>query len=437
MEHNVIKIDRRLMVLCIFIISLVAVPASSENQFKLKPGAEAKLCVDCHESIQAMLNKSFVHTPVKTGECSVCHNPHTSYHGKLLNDDINQLCNNCHKDLIPENARSIHEVVVKGNCLSCHDPHASGNDAILVKKGNDLCFECHGDLGDFIDKAQYKHDPVKKKKGCLNCHDPHASAGSDFILKNNEPALCIECHKTGGNVFAKKHMNYPVEASRCSSCHNAHGSNKKGIVFDGVHKPVAQKKCDNCHNDASSSSPLAMKKDGVELCRECHNDSIDEMLGRKQVHWPLLDKKGCLNCHSPHASKNKNLIAGSVGNMCGACHVDTVELQEISISNPDNKNLCEPVRKGDCISCHTPHSADNALLIAEDSISFGMCDKCHEWQTHSTHPIGEEVIDQRNKNLIVDCLSCHRACGTGNKRAMMPFETTYALCIQCHEGYRK
>jgi predicted CXXCH cytochrome family protein len=109
-----------------------------------------------------------------------------------------------------------------------------------------------------------------------------------------------------------------------------------------------------------------------------------------------------------------------------------VRLQEWSINNPKNKGLCEPVEKGSCSSCHAPHSADYVLLMTQKNISIDLCGKCHEWESHSTHPIGAKVADPRDKNLTVECLSCHKACGTGNKPAMMPFESTYDLCIQCH-----
>jgi predicted CXXCH cytochrome family protein len=164
---------------------------------------------------------------------------------------------------------------------------------------------------------------------------------------------------------------------------------------------------------------------------------VDQTFNKNRVHWPLVDKVGCLNCHSPHASKQQKLLKGSISSVCGECHSDTVALQEWSRNNPKNQKLCEPVKKGNCISCHSPHAADNVLLISEVSISADLCGRCHEWQTHSTHPIGEKAIDQRNKNLTVECLSCHRACGTGNKPNMLTFDTTYELCVQCHVERRR
>jgi predicted CXXCH cytochrome family protein len=112
-------------------------------------------------------------------------------------------------------------------------------------------------------------------------------------------------------------------------------------------------------------------------------------------------------------------------------------LQKWSINNPKNKNLCEPVKQGNCVACHAPHAANDVLLFTQSSIDVDLCGECHEWQTHSTHPIGDKVIDPRDKNLTVGCLSCHRACGTGNNPSMLPYNTTYELCIQCHVERRR
>jgi predicted CXXCH cytochrome family protein len=164
---------------------------------------------------------------------------------------------------------------------------------------------------------------------------------------------------------------------------------------------------------------------------------VDSALEKNRVHWPVLDDVGCLNCHGPHATKEQKLLRGSVRDVCGTCHADTVELQEWSINNKNNEKLCEPVKTGNCIVCHSPHASDKPLLITQESINNDLCGRCHDWEGHSTHPIGEKIVDQRNKNLTVDCLSCHKACGTGNNKSMLPFSTTYELCIQCHVERRK
>jgi predicted CXXCH cytochrome family protein len=397
----------------------IAAPALPAVKFKLKPGAQGKICLKCHETFNKTLKSRSVHTPIKTGKCSDCHDPHTSSHKKLLSADITQLCNSCHKEVLPEKARS------------------SANKFILKKPANEICFECHQETGNKTREMRFKHDPLLKGNKCLSCHNPHASVKAGYLLKKNVPALCIDCHKTNQPSFNRKHLNYPVANTNCDTCHSAHGSNTRGLLYDTVHAPVAENKCTDCHLKPTSSNVIQTKKQGTELCRQCHQDMIRETFNKNRVHVPLVDKTGCLNCHNPHGSKQKKLLEDTQINTCGKCHTDTVKLQEWSINNPKNKGLCEPVKTGNCISCHTPHSADNTLLIAQKNISIGLCGKCHEWQTHSTHPIGEKVVDPRDKNLTVECLSCHKACGTGNKPAMMPFETTYDLCIQCHPDRKR
>ena len=367
------------------LVMLVAAgPVFAKENFKLRPGAENKLCLKCHETFQKTLKSRAVHQPLKTGKCSDCHDPHTSVHKKLLASGTNTLCTGCHKEVLPDKPRSAHQIVVAGDCVKCHAAHASDNKFILKKPGNELCSDCHQDVGTKAKEARFKHSPLMKDKGCLNCHAPHASDRSDYLLKNVVPALCKQCHLAAGSPNATR-----------------------------------------------------TKKQGTELCKECHRDTIKEISAKSRMHWPLSDKVGCLNCHSPHGSKQKKLLAGSVRDTCGKCHADTVELQQWSIKNPKNQGLCEPVRTGNCVTCHAPHAADNVLLIRQKDISTGLCGECHQWETHSTHPIGKKVVDPRDKNLTVECLSCHKACGTGNKPNMMPFETTYDLCIQCHPERRK
>ena len=73
-----------------------------------------------------------------------------------------------------------------------------------------------------------------------------------------------------------------------------------------------------------------------------------------------------------------------------------------------------PVQDGMCTSCHSPHGANGAFLIDQPSVNE-LCTTCHDYAQHSAHPIGEKAVDPRNKNLRVDCLSCHNGHGTEYK----------------------
>ncbi|MBE0574967.1 MAG: cytochrome C [Desulfuromonadales bacterium] len=416
---------------CVLLISLMlcffSSLAQAEGKFKLKPGAMGKLCLSCHTAFSEKMKAKHIHTPLAQGNCSGCHNPHASNHDMMLEGDADSICYNCHDNVVPEGAESVHQVVVKGNCVACHDPHSSENPSNLVKGGSELCFDCHQELGEKINSNKFGHPPVKRD--CLKCHNPHASENSASLLKTEEPGLCLECHKSNSSGFKKVHMNYPVEQGRCSSCHDPHGSNTGAILADNVHQPIKNEMCNQCHNEANSEQPFGLKENGFELCKGCHYDMINEALGKNRQHWPLFDKTGCINCHTPHASSEPGLLRGSMLEVCGICHADTLARQDRS------KTKHKPISEGECTSCHSPHASNNLFLQKEDSI-ISSCGQCHDWQTHSTHPIGAEIIDPRNQNLSLDCLSCHRTHGTEYKMSLY-YPDIQTLCVQCHTKYRR
>lgn len=401
--------------------------AHSQDKHRLKPGAKGKVCVTCHVAFQEKLKLPFVHTPVKAGDCSDCHNPHTSSHGKLLASEPRRICTSCHEGIVPEGAKSAHKVVVEGGCVKCHDPHSARNRKNLLVAGNELCFGCHKDMGASISKARFKHNPVEK--GCLNCHDPHASKSATALLKSGTTALCSTCHKPDSPAFGKKHLDYPVAKGNCTSCHDPHGSSRRGMFFDTVHAPVVNKMCAQCHPDPSSPDALKGKMNGYELCRACHSNMVNDTFARNRVHWPVLDKTGCQNCHSPHASREKALLKSGMKKLCGQCHPDAIERQDKSAQKH------KPIDDGSCTSCHRPHSS-NITFLLDNTNTINLCGTCHNWQKHSTHPIGEKVRDQRNKNLSLDCLSCHRSHGSAF-RLFTHYNPKMDLCVQCHEQYKR
>ncbi|MEK7705561.1 MAG: cytochrome c3 family protein [Myxococcota bacterium] len=167
----------------------------------------------------------------------------------------------------------------------------------------------------------------------------------------------------------------------------------------------------------------------VELCRSCHNDKLKGFLSQRRGHAPVLSADGCLHCHSPHASKDVGLLRSNGVAVCGECHADTLARQRTAATKH------EPVEKGECNKCHLPHGGD-APLYLRGGDTIELCGICHDWQKHSTHPIGPKRIDPRNKNLTMQCLSCHRAHGTEYKH-MIPLPTATALCTQCHQDFKR
>lgn len=415
------------LLVAFFVLLPLQSQGAQEEQYKLKEGAAGKVCLGCHEGLKEKMEKPFVHTPLADGDCVGCHNPHTSAYAMLMSAPADKICYSCHESVVSENAKSVHEVVAEGECISCHDPHASDNEMNLLKKGSELCYECHDELAERIQQNKYSHPPVRED--CLGCHAAHASDKNEKLLESSAPELCLKCHATDKPTFKKLHMDYPVQKADCTSCHDPHGSNKAAMLYDNVHDPVAKRKCERCHVKPTSSQPFDLNAEGSETCLACHYEMMTETLNKTQLHWPVIDKKGCINCHSPHASVEKKLLKGPMLELCGSCHADTIARQERAVTKH------APIAEGKCGECHMPHSSDNQFILKRDS-AVDLCADCHEWQTHTTHPIGEDFVDPRNKNITLQCASCHRTHGTEHKKFLY-FSTTNELCVQCHVRFRR
>ena len=174
---------------------------------------------------------------------------------------------------------------------------------------------------------------------------------------------------------------------------------------------------------------------------------MSETFTKSRLHWPLVDQTGCMHCHEPHASTQKKLLRKEEAELCRACHQDTMAWQARLAEKENQEKVAakgrvirgalthQPVQSGGCTSCHLPHASDNDHLLQQASVVEG-CGTCHDWLKHSSHPVGEKYADMRNKNLKLDCLSCHRAHGTGY-RYMITFPTTTELCVQCHKQFTR
>jgi predicted CXXCH cytochrome family protein len=409
-------------------LAALALPAAGRaaDPYKLKKGAEGQLCLGCHVKFEAQLKKPAVHTPVKARQCAGCHSPHASQHGKLLADDVGLICQRCHGSVVPKAPKSIHKPVAENACATCHAPHASDNPKVLTQPVAALCASCHKQIATAAAEAKFKHRPVQQG-GCTTCHDPHGSAASDSLLVKPEPQLCLGCHKADKPIFAKWHMGYQVASARCTSCHDPHGSKQKSMLYDTVHSPVAKGMCSQCHE--APGSGFKPKLVGAELCNRCHAQAVSAMLAKGDVHRPVVDRDACITCHDPHASKRKKLLADDPIALCGKCHEDTIRRHDRSPTKH------EPIAQGDCVTCHDPHASENPMLFAK-ATPTETCGQCHDYTKHATHPIGEKAVDPRNKNMNVECVSCHRAHGTEYKR-LMPFAVTADLCTKCHEKYKR
>jgi predicted CXXCH cytochrome family protein len=327
-------------------------PQKGKRTFKLSSEPPA-LCADCHD---ALGTKSTVHSPVREGMCTRCHDPHSSNEPKLLTAPASELCATCHSD--PLGHKLPHGPVSAGDCLACHTPHESQNPRLLTRAGDELCFTCHGDIRKLLEKKNV-HPAIDS--GCTSCHDPHGAAYPKLLAEQGA-GICTTCHDT----IAEKAQQSPVphapleSPENCASCHSAH---------------------------ASDAAKLLLKPE-KELCLDCHKTVLTAAM--TALHGPINEGK-CTACHEPHGAQNRNLLAkgfpaegyvpytDAAYGLCFSCHRrDLLQYPDTSFATgfrDGERNLHflhvnNPQKGRSCKLCHAPHGGRNDRLIA-DSVPFG------------------------------------------------------------------
>jgi len=171
-------------------------------------GEIAALCFSCHQKVQAQAEHlPFVHGPIGMGVCNQCHDPHASNWPKLLENDCNTLCVNCHEMQSILEQPVIHGAIRSKGCIACHNPHASTHPLQMNNTGNDLCLSCHQAIKQLGNNHPVQGHPVsiktidrktkKERLSCLSCHSPHASENPSLLEEEEVMNLCVRCHDTG------------------------------------------------------------------------------------------------------------------------------------------------------------------------------------------------------------------------------------------------
>ncbi len=163
----------------------------------------APLCYRCHKKFAARI-KGYAHQhgPIGMGACTMCHNPHASNFPKLLQNEANTLCVNCHSMQETLQQPVVHQVIKTKGCTACHNPHGSPYPLQLPSPANELCAVCHQEIAKQVNNHPVQGHPVfikgrgtqKDKLTCTSCHSPHASAFPKLLPEEEVMMLCTHCH---------------------------------------------------------------------------------------------------------------------------------------------------------------------------------------------------------------------------------------------------
>ena len=111
------------------------------------------------------------HGPYAAKQCQGCHLRATN--NLIL--PIEELCFQCHS--LNVRKKYIHGPLASGGCKVCHEPHGSVYPFLLVSEPKEFCSHCH-------DRNRIaKLDAHRGKEGqCTDCHDAHSSDKA-YLLK--------------------------------------------------------------------------------------------------------------------------------------------------------------------------------------------------------------------------------------------------------------
>jgi len=88
-----------------------------------------ELCFKCHA---INLSKKYIHGPLASGSCKICHEPHGSIYPFLLVSEARNFCIHCHEKAAIEK-REVH-AGTEAQCTDCHDAHSSDYKYLLKGK---------------------------------------------------------------------------------------------------------------------------------------------------------------------------------------------------------------------------------------------------------------------------------------------------------------
>jgi len=196
--------------------------------------------------------------------------------------------------------------------------------------------------------------------------------------------------------------------------------------------------------------PLEKNTDAAK-CVECHEDKTKG----KAVHSAIA--MGCLSCHEIRVNKDATyvkLITTTPAALCLTCHGDK-EAAKI-------KGTVHSPAVRDCVTCHDPHTADNANQLKKSlsgatkaenlcltchttgvnvpdkgsrhaALDMG-CDTCHT--THKVGPKGKQEFDFHLVKALPElCIGCHDPKDAGLQKAHQNQPFGSANCLECHDPH--
>ncbi len=170
------------------------------------------------------------------------------------------------------------------------------------------------------------------------------------------------------------------------NCLECHGELAEGAV---VHGALELESCDACHLTTGDGHHFDLADPLVEVCVGCHDDPRG---AEGRLHGPAAAGE-CVACHSPHSARVASLLRDEPPDLCWRCHGRVIEgpelerpIRDIEREIAQAATVHEALEVG-CDLCHLAHGGSQYGLFTEP------------------FPVGPYTVDHEGSYEL--CFRCH------------------------------
>lgn len=308
--------------------------------------------------------------------------------------------------------------MVPGIALAADPPH------VTTEEGPDACAMCH--------RAHTAPGVVARSQ-----FGSWETTGSALILaqpsNTGDAALCLTCHgvdSLGSGIDVQSdfgrssvHSLLPqgsryvdVPQKQCSSCHDAHGSKKRGdgTPFPGLLRAfteqgeaffAGEEYCATCHYDTRDAE--GNRFDGLKIYKQTAHAGLPGSATGTEVT--------CSNCHASHGSDIAPLIRGLI--------------------TPPAAPTTATVTANDRTLCYACHKEQRATWLGAATYDDETSPTVHGASTIALS-VTAEYASEETTRLAGECQSCHNPMGSDDGKgapiAKLAELEGRDLCYSCH-----
>lgn len=348
----------------------------------------------------------------------------------------------------------MHTAHVERGKVACASCHVSG---FAEKPAEAVCTSCHADAS-----AKAHRGDATAPTTCLTCHVFGAEKAAATCVGCHGPTTADGGHTSGlaGGEAARSAHELAAHVSKeaaCASCHDAHGTTKKG-----ARPRVALADCTACHTSVTvqhgsvrgpSAAASASAREGD--AGESFDAAVARFAADTRAATALRDGGGgetaqvCAACHAPHTK------GATAREACASCHVagaragadagahaggnahasgsagaagEVMRAAAAPRIEPRGKNVAGHAA---CVTCHAPHQVAKA--------ETRRCEDCHADHRGATAVAGHAA-----------CTGCHTphapaeakascasaGCHAGKVALAAPRVAAHAACASCHDPHQ-